>query len=69
MDKKIRVVKRADAAAAKVVKRKVVTRRASARAMVSNVTEWVVDLKARKSEETKAAIEMLFAANHQPNES
>jgi len=68
MDKKIKVVKRIDAAAAKIVKRKVVTRRTAAREMVSNVTGWVADLKTRKSEETKAAIEMLFAANRRPNE-
>ena len=68
MDKKIKVVKRVDAAASRIGKKKIVSRRAAAREMVSNVTDWVVDLKARKSEETKAAIEMLFAANR-PNES
>lgn len=69
MTNKIKIVKRTDAVAAKVRKTKVVTRRAAAREMVSNVTGWVADLKARKSEETKAAIEMLFAANQRPNES
>jgi len=67
--KKIKVVKRTEAAAAKVAKRKVVTPRATARAMVSIVTDWVADLKQRKGEETKAAFELLFVANRRPTES
>ena len=34
--------------------------RASAREMVSNVTNWVTDLQARKRDETKTAIEKFF---------
>lgn len=67
--KKIKVVKRADVMSATTVKRKSVSSRASARTMVSNVSDWVADLKVRKSEEAKAALELLFTANTQPNES
>ncbi len=70
--KKIKVVKRTDAVAAKVNKskmKKAPSPRASAREMVSTVTEWVSDLKQRKGEETKAAFDLLFAANRQANES
>lgn len=59
-----------DAAAAKSVKkRKTASPRTAAREMVSNVTDWVSDLKQRKGHETKAAFEMLFAANRRPSES
>jgi len=67
--KKIKVVKRADQVPAATGKRQAVTSRASARKMVSNVTDWVADLKVRKGEEAKAALEMLFAANRRPTES
>ena len=43
--------------------------REAARQMVATVTDWVSDLKTRKSEETKAAIELLFAAGGRPSES
>jgi len=43
--------------------------RAAAREVVSTVTDWVTDLKERKTEETKIAFETLFAANRQPRES
>ena len=67
--KKIKVVKRADRVPAGAGMPKVVTSRASAREIVSNVSDWVADLKVRKSEEAKAGLELLFAANRQPNES
>lgn len=67
---KIKVVKKTDAVAAKVKKRKIVSSREAAREMVTNVTTWVTDLKQRKTTETKAALDLLFAANQQrPNES
>lgn len=66
---KIKVVKKTEAVTFRSKKRKVASSRAAAREMVSNVTGWVSDLKQRKTEETKAAFEMLFAANHRPNES
>ncbi|MFZ1702313.1 MAG: hypothetical protein WBO10_07760 [Pyrinomonadaceae bacterium] len=67
--KKIKVVKRGEAAAKPGRKRKSMTQRGSARQIVSNVTGWVTDLKQRKSDETKAAIELLFSAKQRPSES
>ena len=43
--------------------------RIAAREMVSTVTEWVSDLKLRKSNETKAALDLLFGTNSRPSES
>ena len=42
--------------------------RASAREMVSNVTNWVTDLQTRKSDETKIAIEKFFNQQPRPSE-
>lgn len=39
----------------------------SARQMVSNVTNWVTDFQQRRREETKQAIEQLFAKQPQPS--
>ena len=66
---KIKVVKKTEAVTVKPKKRKVVSKRAAAREIVSNVTEWVTDLKQRKTVETKAAFDLLFAANQRPSES
>ncbi len=66
---KIKVVKKTDAGVAKIRVKKAPTQRASAREMVSTVTDWVTEIKQRKSDETKAAFDLLFAANRQPNES
>lgn len=66
---KIKIVKSTDAKALRTRKRKPVNPRQTAREMVSTVTDWVSDLKQRKSEETKAAIELLFAATQRPSES
>jgi hypothetical protein len=66
---KIKIIKRSEAAAAQVKVKKAPTSRATAREMVSTVTDWVSDIKQRKSEETKAAFDLLFSANRQPNES
>ena len=70
---KIKIVKRAEANVVKGKKKKnknkAATPRTAAREMVSTVTEWVTDLKQRKTEETKAAFDLLFAANQQPRES
>ncbi|MBS1768038.1 MAG: hypothetical protein JSS77_00090 [Acidobacteria bacterium] len=65
---KIKVVKRADVPV-RSVKKPVKTARATARDMVSTVTDWVTDFKTRKSEETKAAIEQLFPTGPHPSES
>jgi len=43
--------------------------RVAAREMVSTVSDWVTEFKARKSEETKAAIEKLMPRHPQPSES
>ena len=43
--------------------------RTAAREMVSTVTEWVAELKLRKSGETKAALDLLFGTNSRPSES
>ncbi|MFN2501060.1 MAG: hypothetical protein ABR530_03495 [Pyrinomonadaceae bacterium] len=59
---KIKVVKKTEAAATRQSKKKTTTSRMAAREMVSTVTDWVSDLKQRKSEETKAALDMLFVA-------
>lgn len=66
---KIKVVKRAEANSAKSRKGKPAKPRNAAREMVSTVTEWVSEVKQRKSEETRAALDLLFSTNRQPNES
>jgi hypothetical protein len=66
---KIKIVKRSEAVALKSKVKKAPTSRAKAREMVSTVTDWVSDIKQRKSDETKAAFDLLFAANQQPSES
>jgi len=67
--KKVKVVKKLDAAALKKRSRPAKPTRAKAREVVSTVSEWVTDLRARKSEETKAAIDSLFAGRPRPSES
>ena len=44
------------------------SKRASARQVVSNVTNWVNDLQARKRDETKVAIEKFFNQQPRPSE-
>ena len=51
-----------------VAKPTVRSTRASAREMVSNVTNWVNDLQARKRDETKTAIEKFFNQGPRPSE-
>jgi len=70
MDKsKIKIVKKTEVVTLRPRKKRVASKRAAAREIVSNVTEWVTDLKQRKTVETKAAFDMLFAANQRPSES
>lgn len=57
----IKIIKKADAVAKPKKIKKAPTPRESAREMVSTVTDWVVELKDRKSEETRAALELLFS--------
>ena len=62
---KVKVIKKHDIKPE--VKPVVKSPRSSARQVVSNVTNWVNDLQARKRDETKIAIEKFF--NHpQPSE-
>ncbi len=69
MNTKIKVIKRTDAAVVKPKVQKAKTSRVAAREMVSTVSEWVTDLKQRKSGETMAAIERLFGTGPRPSES
>ncbi|MEO7659220.1 MAG: hypothetical protein ABIV48_06365 [Pyrinomonadaceae bacterium] len=70
---KIKIVKKTEAAAAKsklkIKRPKVASSRTAAREVVSTVTEWVSDLKQRKTEETKAAFELLFSTNQRTSQS
>ena len=66
---KIKVVKRSEKAAVKPKVQKAPSSRATAREMVATVTDWVADIRQRKSEETKAAFDLLFSSNQRPNES
>ena len=63
---KIKIVKRADVPDKKRRKRAERSRTA-ARKIVSNVTEWVADLKHRKSDGTMAAIDALFGSRPEPS--
>jgi hypothetical protein len=63
---KIKVIKRGEIKAP--VKAMPKSKKASAREVVSNVTNWVNDLQARKRDETKIAIERFFNNNPQPSE-
>ncbi len=66
MDKsKIRIVKKTDAAAMKGKKRRAKKTRAAAGEIVATVTGWVSDLKVRKSDEARAAFDLLFSVNRQ----
>lgn len=66
---KIKIVKKSEASTIKPEKVKKVSSRAAAREMVSNVTGWVSEIKQRKTLETKAAFESLFASNRLTSES
>ena len=67
---KIKVVKRSDIKPdVRIKKARTASSRAAAREMVSTVTDWVADLKQRKTEETRLALETLFTGNRQPRES
>jgi hypothetical protein len=66
---KIKIVKKSEASTIKPKKVKKVSSRAAAREMVSNVTGWVSEIKQRKTLETKAAFESLFAPSRLTSES
>ena len=65
---KIKVIKRGEIKAPVKTVPKKASARESAREVVSNVTNWVNDLQARKRDETKIAIERFFNNNPQPSE-
>jgi hypothetical protein len=69
MTGKIKVIKKYEAAPAAAPKRKKPTPAAAARDMVSTVSDWVTEIKDRKREETKRAIDQLFSQHAQPSES
>jgi formylglycine-generating enzyme required for sulfatase activity len=63
---KIKVIKKSEISnAEKPVEQKKETAQASARDMVSNVTNWVNDFQQRRREETKQAIEKFFSQQPQ----
>ncbi len=66
---KIKIIKKVEARSTLPKAKAVKSSRTAAREMVSTVTEWVSDLKVRKSEETKAAFDLLFGTNSRPSES
>lgn len=63
---KVKVIKKAEIKSQTKIQPK--SKRASARDMVSNVTNWVNDLQARKRDETKIAIEKFFSQQPRPSE-
>lgn len=63
---KVKVIKKGEVKAA--AKPEVRSTRAAAREVVSNVTNWVNDLQARKRDETKTAIEKFFNQQPRPSE-
>jgi hypothetical protein len=63
---KVKVIKKDEIKAAR--KPAVRSTRASAREMVSNVSNWVNDLQSRKRDETKTAIEKFFNQQPRPSE-
>lgn len=63
---KIKVIKKSTLTnAEKPVKEEKVSPQASARDMVSNVTNWVSDFQQRRRDETKQAIEKFFSQTPQ----
>ena len=63
---KVKVIKKDEIKPA--AKPKARSTRAAAREMVSNVSNWVSDLQARKRDETKTAIEKFFNQQPRPSE-
>lgn len=67
--KKIKIVKKLDAAAFKRKPKSRKQQRSTAREVVSTVSDWVTDLRSRKTDETKAAIDRFFTGGARPSES
>jgi hypothetical protein len=66
---KIKVIKKYEAVRSTVRKARKPAPAAAAREMVSTVSEWVSDLRDRKRDETKLAIDSLFSHRPRPSES
>lgn len=67
---KIKIIKRTEAAVPrKRGKTRVKSTRQAARELASTVTDWVTDVKQRKSNETRAAFDLLFSGRHPARES
>lgn len=66
---KIKIIKKGTVTKAASAEAKPVSKRESAREMVSNVTNWVSDFQNRKRQGTKLAIENLFGQQIRPTES
>jgi len=66
---KIKIIKKDEAPAFKIKKRKRSKVRNAPRDMVSTVSDWVSDLRDRKSAETKAAFDLFNPSNPRPSES
>lgn len=66
---KVKVIKKSAGVVETPKSSSVKATRIAAREMVSNVTEWVNEFKARRSDETRAALEQLFSKQPQPSES
>jgi hypothetical protein len=67
---KIRVIKKGTRVIRKAVpKNEKRSKRAAARDMVANVSNWVVDFQERKRDEARLAIDQLFSNQPRTNES
>ncbi len=65
---KIKIVKKTMVAEQKAAVKNKKAKRKAAQEIVTTVTDWVSDLRTRKSGETRAAIEQLFGGGPQPNQ-
>lgn len=65
---KIKIIKRTEPRLAKR-RARVKSTRQTARELASTVTDWVTDLKERKADETRAALDLLFSGGRTPRES
>lgn len=68
---KIKIVKKVDAPAQKLKKRKRKPEpvRNAAREMVATISDWVADFKDRKTAETQTAFDLFRASTPRPSES
>ena len=69
MTGKIKVIKKSEATAKPIKQNSVKATRIAAREMVSTVSDWVTEFKSKRADETRVALDKLFAARPQPSES